>query len=247
MATPRYTTRQELPYLVEKGRDTVLSCPVYAGDALSAPTLSGSSITVYDESNTAIVNAQAVTIVGSIAEYTIPAALTTSRNPSSGWRVEWTLAGLSGAPGPQVFRSSAYLVRYRLFPTIAGADIGKRIPALATSFAGRPTTATTYSDAIEEADTEVQRRLIVNQRRPWLIVEPWVLREAWLTLAIAIVYEGLAAVSTEEGPYMERAKYYRQLFEDAFGTASSSMDWDQDGSADSTKRTPARPGVVWTS
>lgn len=240
-ATPRYTVRQDLPYLIELGRDTVLTCPVYYEGSLSAP--SSGTITIYDATNTAVVSAANVTVSGSIAQYTVTAATTTSLDPEEGWRVEWVLTLSTGDVVRP--RSTAYLVRYRLFPTIADADVAKRVPVLATTHAARPTTATTYQGHIEEADTEIQRRLLNAGRRPWLVVDPWALRECWLTLTIALIYDSLVATSGAD-PHAERAAHFRGLFEAAWTAASLQLDWDDDGQVDdTTSRTAARPSGVW--
>lgn len=242
-ATPRYTTRQDLPFLIEIGKDTVLACPVYRDGALVEPA--SATVTVYDAANVAVVSAAAASVVSSVAEYTLSAATTAALLPSSGWRVEFTLVALAGASSSVLLTSSAYLVRRRLYPTIADADVARRVPSLAITFAGRPTVASTYQGAIDEADTIVQRRLLEGGRRPWLLVEPWALREVWLTLTIAIVYEGLVGVAGDGDPYTARAAHWHDLYEAAWATAQSAMDWDQDGAADSTERTSAKPAGVW--
>lgn len=241
-ATPRYTVRQDLPYLIEVGRDTVLTIPVYYGGSLIAPT--SGTITIYDETATAVVDGAAVTISGSVAEYTVLAATSTGRVPSPGWRVEWELTLTGGDVVTP--RSTAYLVRQRLYPTISDVDIGRRVPALATTFAGRPTTASSYQTVIEEADTEVQRRLISDERRPWLVVDPWALREVWLTLAITLIYDGLVAVAAPGDPYTERAEHFRRLYDAAWSEATLQLDYDEDGAVDDPdQRTAARPSGVW--
>ena len=224
------------------GQDVVLTCPIYLGGALVAPT--EGTVSVYDEAGVAVVDAADVTIAGSIAQYTAAGSLTSDRSPSAGWRVEWDLT-LTGGDVVRP-RSTAYVVLRRLYPTIADADIAKRVPALAVDFAGRPTTATTYQNQIEDADTEVQRRLITAGRRPWLIVDAWALREVWLTLAIALIYDGLTGTAGSGDPYTERAAHFRGLFEGAWTTATTQLDWDQNGTVDTpNKRTGARRTGWW--
>jgi hypothetical protein len=243
-ATPRYTTRQDLPYLLEVGQDVKLCAPVYDNGALVAPT--AGTITIYDETGTAVVSAAAVTISGSQAEYTAIGSLTSSRSPSAGWRVEWSLT-LTGGDVVRP-RSTAYVVRRRLYPTIADLDVAKRVPSLAITFDGRPTSAgtTTYQGYIEDADTEVQRRLISAGRRSWLVVDAWALREVWLTLTIALIYDALVGAASPGDPYAERAAHFRELFEAAWTSATLQLDWDEDGDVDEVdRRTSARPAGVW--
>lgn len=237
-ATPRYSTRAELPVLVEIGRATRLTCPLYADGAAVAP--SAATVTLYDAAEAVIVTA-AADVSSGVAEYALGAQ---SAAPSSRWRVEWSIT-VPTAPDAVVLSSTVYVVRRRLYPTIADADVGKRVPSLALTFAGRPTIVDSYSDAIEEADTEVQRLLIQADRRPWLVMEPWALRETWLCYTIAIIYEGLVAAAAEGEPYGDLAARWRERADMAFKAAQSQMDWDQDGDADSTERTALRPAGVW--
>lgn len=241
-ATPRYSTRADLPPLVEIGRDTVLTCPVHAAGALVAA--SSASLSLYDDTGAAVLTDAAATVPGGIAEYTVAAALTSSREPSGLWRVVWTVT-IPAAPAPVVFRFTLYLVRHRLYPTIADEDVGKRVPSLAIDFPGRPTIVESYADAIEEADTEVQRRLLEGGRRPWLVCEPWALRETWLCYAIAIIYEGLVAAAPDGEPYGDLGAAWRKRAEDAFSAAKSTVDYDEDGTADGTERAAMRPAGVW--
>lgn len=240
-ATPRYTTRLDLPHLIELGQATVLVCPVYSSGALVSP--SAGTITITDGANTAVVSAAAVTITGGIAQYTVLGAVTSALSPSSSWRVLWSLT----LPDGTVFvhRSEAFLVRYRLYPTISDQDVVRRIPALSTTAASRPTTVSTYQGFIEEADTIIQQALIAAGRRPWLVMSPSALRESWLTLTIAMIFDSLSAVAAPGDPWTERATHWRGLYTAAWAAASTTMDWDQDGFADSTERLAAKPSGFW--
>jgi hypothetical protein len=239
-ATPRYSTRADLPPLVEIGRDTVLTCPVYAAGALVAAV--SATVTIYDDVG-AVMDAGPAPPSGGIAECTVLAATTAGKAPSGLWRIVWEVTLAAGAPVS--FRSTLYLVRYRLYPTIADADVGKRVPSLSLTFAGRPTIVSSYSDAIEEADTIVQRTLLEDARRPWLVCEPWSLREAWLCYAIAVIYEGLIVSSPDGEPYGDLAVSWRKRADDAFKAAKSTVDYDEDGAADGVGRQSARAPGTW--
>ena len=240
-ATPRYSTRQDLPYLIEVGQAVTLACPVYRDGALVAST--AGTISIYDADGTAVVSAAAVT-PGSTAEYTVSSLTTSGLDPSANWRVEWLLTLTGGDVVTP--RSTAHLVRRRLYPTISDADIARRVPALATSFAGRPTIATTYQGLIDEADTEIQRRLILGGRRPWLVVDAWALREVYLTLTIALIYDALTATAGQGDPYTERAAHWRSMFEAEWARTSVQLDVDEDGQVDEPDtRASAKPSGVW--
>lgn len=236
-----YTTRQALPHLIELGRATTLSAPVYLDGTLTAP--SAGTVSVYDEGGDVIVSAAAVTVTASVATYTVSGPLTSDLTPSDRWRVEWTLT-VSGTTVP--IRDEAALVRYRLRPTITDADIGQRIRILSTDLAARPTSATTYSAAIEEADIRVQTDLLREGRRPWLVVSASALRECWLSAAIAVILDGLAIAHASDGdPYAARARDWDERYERAMSRARVAMDWDDDGEADAGGRTGPRAGALW--
>lgn len=240
-AAARYSVRQELIQLIERGRDTVLQAPLYLDGVLVAP--SSGTITIYDESDTAVVSAAAVTIASSIAEYTVAAATTSSLDLGAGWRIEWSLT-VSGQPAAVVIPQEAALVRYRLRPVISDADIIRRSPALDPSSAVCITSETDYQEYINEADTEVQSRLIALGRRPWLVASPSALRSVWLYCTLALIYESLRDRRPTDG-YVEPATAYRQMYERAWSEARVSFDWDEDGDGDTLTRTAVKPGVVW--
>lgn len=238
-----YTTQRPLPYLLERGRDTVLDCPVYLEGALVTP--SGATVSVYDEAGAAVVSAAVATISGSIARYTVTGSATSNLSPSAGWRVEWTLT-IAGAS--VVFREEAYLVRHVLRPVISDRDIGQRIPVLRVGAAGGITTAASHQGAIAEADTLLQARLIEAGRRPWLVVSASALREVWLCWAISVIFDGLAAAAAARGgddPYAARAEEWRERGETAYGRARLAFDWADDGTADPGERVGPRAGTVW--
>lgn len=237
----RYSARQELIQLIERGRDTVLAAPLYLDGALVAPD--SGTITIYDESDTAVVSAQAVTVSASIAEYTVTAATTAGLSPYAGWRIEWTLT-VSGQPDDVVLTQEAALVRYRLRPVITDADIIRRIPALDYNGSVCITSESNYQDYIDEADTEVQARLLSLGRRPWLVASPSALRQVWLYCAIALIFESVHDHRPSDG-YLESAARYRQMYERAWSEAKVSFDWDEDGDGDSIDRVGVKPGVIW--
>jgi hypothetical protein len=158
---------------------------------------------------------------------------------SDGWRVEWELV-IAGET--YRFVNDAALVRTRLYPTITDADLVRRVSALDPGSSTVITTNQTYQDAIDEADVELQLRLIERGERPWMVATPSALRQVWLALAIAIVFENL---SSRNDAYRETAAAWRQRYEDAYGKATLRYDRDQDGQADSHEREGLKRPVVW--
>lgn len=242
-ASSRYSARQESIQLIERGRDSVIQAPLWLDGALVAPD--SGTVTIYDASDTAVVSGAAVTVASSIAEYTVAAATTSALELGMGWRVEWTLA-ISTEPDDVVWSQEAALVRYRLRPAVSDADIIRRAPALDPSSSVVITTETHYQEYIDEADTEIQARLLSLGRRPWLVASPAALRQVWLFLTLALIFESVHDHRPTDG-YADTAARYRQLYERAWSEARVSFDWDSDGDGDSLERVGVKPGVVWLS
>lgn len=240
MAIPaRYTARFALPDLLEQGQDATVQCPVYRAGELVAP--SEGTVVVYDRAGEEVFAAD-VEISDDIAHATVPEADLDGLELSDGWRVEWLLLMPDGHR--HRFRNDAHLVRYRLYPTITDADIGRRLRALDPASASVITTSTTYQGEIDEADIELQLRLIERGQRPWLIATPSALRQTWLTLTIAIILEDLAV--RDPDAYAARAKDWRARYEAALSSATLQYDRDQDGLVDQPgEREAALPSVVW--
>jgi len=235
----RYTARFQLPELLERGRAELIFCPIYRDGAAVAP--SAGTITITDSRGVAVVSAAAVTITGSIAQYSVADGVTSALDFGDGWAFVWALTMPDGVV--HKFRNNGALVAFRLYPTITDADIARRVSGLDTSSATALTSATNYQNSIDEADVEVQLRLLERGRRPWLIASPSALRMVWLTLAVAIIIEDLA---TRNDEYVEAAARWRTRYESAWASATLLLDYDQDGQADSAnERVAARDPVIW--
>lgn len=235
-----YSARFELPELFELGRNQVIMCRVYRSGALVAPTEAGSTVTIYNASNTAVVSAAAVTVSGSVARYTaLAAALGTT--PGEGWQVEWSLVMPDGVT--HVFRTDAALVRRRLYPVITEADLYRRVSGLDGSQAAAITSQTAWADKIDEAWVTIQQMLIRAGNRPNLVTSPSSFREAHLELTLALIFEDFASRLNEA--YGSRATAHRENFRRAWSELRFLYDADDSGQADSASSRKAAPRSVW--
>lgn len=230
--TTHYSARLLGPDLLERGRANALSCPIYQDGALVAPS-AGGTITIYDPQNVAQVDAQTVTISGSIATYSYTPS--SSLDLGVGWRVEWALTLSSVA---HVFRNDAALVRHRLYPVVTDADLFRRESSLNPSGAAPITSLTDFQNYLDEAWAEIQRRLLAAENRPNLVMEPSALRAVHRDLALSYVFDDLATRLNEA--YQAKADKYRALYEQGWGQLSFRYDADDDGQAEPQRR-PARP------
>jgi len=226
-----------------RGRASTIKAPIYLNGALVAPTASGSSVSVYDSSNTAIVDSGAVTVTGSIAEYTIAAGnLPATLALSVGWRIEWTLV-LAAAVKPDgviLARNPAALVRWPIQPVVSDEDLWGEVPSLDPAGSAPITSLTTYQTSIDAAWRKILLRLVRGGDQPHLIMEPSALYEPHLQLTLSLIFADLA---TRLNPaYRDLAADHRELYEGAWIAMAPEYDVGDDGQADPRRRS-ASPAV----
>lgn len=239
-----YVARAETVEMIERGKDNILTQPMYDAGALVAPTAVGSTCTVYDATNTSVAT-PTVSVASSIARATITAATTTSLTLSEGWRIEWAL--LMPDSTTRLVRRDAALVRTRLLPPATWTDIFRREPGLNPS-AANPIHSMTLSDLdpyLDEAWIQIETRLMAAGRRPWLVISPQALREPLITGTLALIFQ--AFVTRLKPAYQETAAMYLQAHERAWTAVRLAYDTDDDGAADGGA-VPAKVGAassVW--
>ena len=231
-----YSARIPFPDYLERNRSQTVKLEVYRDGALAAP--SSGTFTLYDDSDEEVVSAAAVTIASSVAEYTIPAlTLPTSKAVGEGWREEWALLMPDGVI--HTFRRSAALVLKNLYPVITDLDL----TALYTDLGDlRPASLTSFQGYIDEAWRQVLGRLIAAGRFPYLILDPWSLREIHLETTLALIFRDFAS-SLGQGQYLELAESHKKEASFAWKTLTFQYDEDHDGKPDSKRRRAAEPVI----
>jgi hypothetical protein len=233
----QYTARHDVPDLLQRGRSTTLQCRVYRSGALVEP--SAGTVSVYDSSGTAVVSAASVTVTSGVAQYAVSGATTSSLEPSSGWRVEWVLTMPDGVDHTVV--NDAALCRAVPHPVVTEATLYQRVPALDPQHPACLTAHPDYTAQLDEAWTQVQLRLLQDERRVELVLSPSSLREVHTLLTLALVFEDLAGRLNPA--HAEQARMYRQQYEAAWSRLDLRVyDTDDDGQGDA--RVSGR-GSVW--
>lgn len=234
-----YSFRFVLPELVEQSRDNLIKAPAYRDGALVAP--SSGTITVRNAAGQDVVTAQAVTVSGSVAQYTLTAAVLGAEELEEGWVFEWSLTMPDGIV--HLATNDGQCIRSRLYPNITDADIFRRESALDPNGGAPITTLSDFQDYIDEADVEVQLRMIQAGNRPNQIMSPTALRPVWLNLVLANTFEDLS--SRLNDAYARKAEHYRNAYEREFSRLNFLYDTDDDGTPDHpSDRRAARP-TVW--
>jgi hypothetical protein len=226
-----YQVRWLQPAYIERARDTFLEIEVFDDGALAAP--SSGTISVYNAVGTAVVDAQAVTVAASKANYTITAATVAAESFGASWRVEWSLVMPDGAT--YVFRQNGALVRVRLHPVIADADLTARHSDLSTYLPASNTTG--WEDWIAEAWREVTARLEAQGKRPDLIMSPEALRPVHLFTTLEIICRSLGGTGDSDNRWNRLSEVYGEEKRQAWSSLKFIYDDDNSGAEPSSSRT----------
>jgi len=227
------------PYLIERGKDQLIKCPLYQDGALVVPA--SGTIDLVDPSNVKQVDGAAVTVSGSIAQYTVLAALTSPLSLGEGWRVDWSL---TIAGDVHDFRNDAALVRRSLYPVLTDDDLYRRVSALNPSNPAVIHSLTTFQDYRDEAWAEIGGRLIARGNRPNLIMSPNSMRSPHMNLTLALIFDDFSTRLNDA--YREHADYYRREYKESFAELDFLYDSSDSGQADSVTTRRAAVPTVWT-
>ena len=231
-----YSARFIGPDLIERDRANVLKAPIYRSGALAAPT--GGTITIYDGGGAKVVDAAAVTVTASVAQYSLASATVTSQSFGSGWRIDWALAMPDGVT--HTFRRSAALVRRALYPVITDTDLTELHSDLTTL---RPASLSSYQQYIDSAWHDIIDMLINAGNFPYLVMEPSAFRRVHLYKTVEIIARDFSTSFGDGSKWDGLADVYEMKFDKNWGKLNFIYDSDDDGQPDARKR-PAS-AVMW--
>ena len=227
MAETRYAARLVDPgFAIERGRDNVLTCPVYAGATLTAP--SSGTCTVRTEDG--VISTGAVVIAGSVAEYTITAAQMTGLTYSDDVSVEFALTMPDAVV--HTFRSEGAICRVSGQQRVTPADL-YRLELYLDPASGGAVWSQTGADQCIEAHLEVETELWLAGRRPYLVVSQSALRRVEMLTALRMCCEALS--TTGRQTFVDKAARYTQLLAQTKQQATLQYDVDGDGRIDDSQ------------
>ena len=236
MAWVEYQARFITPAYIERDRDTLLTLGLYSAGALAAP--SSGTISIFDAAGVAVVDGGSVVITADEATYTAKTSNHGSLSLSSGWRVEWSLTMPDGYV--HVVRQDAALVRMRLHPVITDADLLARHTDLTNL---RPSALTSYEDYIIEAWREIVGQLEERGRRPYLVISAQALRGVHLYTTLGLIFRDFAGSGDPTNRWFVEAERYEARAREAWASLTLAYDEDDDGKADSTRRSGGMTSV----
>jgi hypothetical protein len=203
-----------------------------------------SKVTVFRPDTTKLVDNQTVTVTSSVATYPIAAlTLPSTENLGEGWMVQWDLY-LGAALTYRQFRVDAALIRTKLWPSASNIDLLDRHPELASQY---PYGESSWDKVINSAWQSIELRLLESGRRPYLIMNPWGLRESLVLLSLARVFRSLSTFTPGTGKYVELATEYMKEYEKEWDRVKLTIDWSNEGYPDPADQGQAASPVVFLS
>jgi hypothetical protein len=235
-----YRTTFDLPVYLERGREQIISCPVYDESSTLAAPDAADTVSVLRPDGTALVDAQTIAVVGSTATYTLtPAA---SETLAEGWQVVWNLT--IGTDSQRAYKVDAALVRQVLHPMVTDAHLTQRHPELVDLY---PEGSTSFDGAISAAWTSIQIRLLQSGRRPYLVLSPWSLHEPLILLSLGYVFRALSTYTVGGDRYSDLSATYLKAYEDAWAQVNLTYDSDGDGHPDEGEQGQSGHPVIFLS
>ena len=230
-----YAARIAYPSLLVRGADTAVALPVYRDGALVAP-VSG-TYRLLGPGGNAIVS-HAVSVVSSVATYTIPAAsLPNSLTLGEGYMEVWSLVF---ADQSSEFRRTAALALCPIFPVVTDLDLIAEYQPLGSLLGGD---LTTYQGSIDQAWKEILSRLINEGRLPYMIRTPDAVRQAHLHLSLSKVFQGFG-LNADGNHYRDLAKEENGRYVEAYNRMSVQLDQAQTGLVDNPMARASATGPI---
>lgn len=229
------SARWDLPYeLIERGTASTIRLRLYRDAAPVVPSVV--TVSVYDGSNTAIVDEETATISGGVSSYLVAGALTSPLSLGLDYRVVWTADG-------RTYDIPCALCRRIVYTTVTDVDIRRRWAYLDPTTVGTITRQTSWQRLIDDAWLTIEHRLIEQGRRPWLILTPSSLREPHLLLAAARIHDELAVRGNAN--MQDRADQLMRQYEAAWSRVVMDYDADDDGKVDDPNARTAAQSSIW--
>lgn len=235
-----YTLEATLPEVLIRGRATPIRARVWSGASQSIPT--AATVTVRDDTGTAVVDAASATIsTDGTCSYAVGASIVpTTYSPSNLWQVVWTLT-LAGTA--RDFVQDCTLARYWPTPRVREQDMVARHEWLPRLLKRSTNTLSTY---IAGAWSTVVRRLIGTGTAPYRILNSGALYEYHLSLSLSRVFNDAAAASGGDGRYAELADKYAEEAEREWRRLRLTIDTDDDGVASPGDEGRPASGILMT-
>jgi len=226
-----YAVAIPTPRTPQIGRALALTLPLYS-EAGVLQTVASGTITVRLGSQV-LVDELAIT-PGAPPSYTLLATATQDLAPSDEYQEIWT------TPLGQ-FTHGGFLVRHAYYSTVNDTHLQERHPELLQLLPPGETTAEKFR---RQANEKIQRDLLKQGRRPWLIVDAWALHDAEKFLALHTWANDAAMRTSGTSDYLRLAREYLAAYEREMGSVSFRFDESESGQASSAMESAEASGIV---
>lgn len=221
------TVERELPVYLVRDTDSVVTLTVRGDGVIRPITQAGSKVSVFDDNNEAVVDAQDVTVdAGGVASFTVLAATLPSDTYSwsNRWRVEWSAIVDTKT---KVIREDAHLVTFEPFMTLTETRLRGLHSDLARMF---PPGVTNHDQWKVPAFTEILTLLLDVGRPPTKLISSWSLRRPHEKLTLHYRFRDLSTFAAGTGRYAELANDYEKEFNAAWDKLRlDKFDYSDDG------------------
>ena len=218
-----YALRAQLPVFLVRNRSNDLAADTRNEDGTQATPASG-RISILRDDGTEVQASAAVTIAGGQARFQVAAGTLPPAEPLSDlWQIRWSLTMPDGLD--HVFIQSAHHVLFGVNSTVSPDDLTSRHQEASGLLAA----GQTLGQFIEASFEAIQRRLLTNGRRPYLVLEPYVLHEPQLFLSLHMLFLDAHSSVGGDGKYLEMSEHYSEAYERAWSRLSFRYDVDEDG------------------
>ena len=235
-----YAPQIKIVQLLERGRSQVVDLPIYRDGALVEPA--SFTYTLKKPNGDAIVDAQAGTVVGSIAQYTISAGqLVSTLELGEGYLEEWAVT-ISGAV--YHFRRMASVVLRRLYPVVSDGDLTATYSQLADL---RPSSLTSYQTYIDEAwFTILQRLRREGGGLEYLVMSPEAFRAAHQNLSLYYIFRDFhSSLGQSNGRYLDLANEHFKQYGHEWKTINFVYDIGHDGKAEDPDNRVSKQPIIY--
>ena len=228
-----YTPRIPYPDVLERGRQQVVSLPVYRDGALAAP--SDGTFSLYDPSGL-VITTGSVTIASSTASYTLTTThLATTLALGEGYQEVWALVMPDTAT--HTFRRTAAVARRLLYPVYSDVDALAEYPSMTRDLGP---SATSLQGQLDEAWRQILGWLAERRAYPYLVLTSDSFRDLHRHITLSLWFKSAFRGSTA-GPDRWEAlwKHHQAEAEKARLSLTMQIDRDHDGFAENESREKA--------
>ena len=230
------TSPQYAPNWLTRSASTTLTLPLYDSDGRTLVAPSSGTFTLLYPDGTKLVDAQAVTVSGSVAQYTvtvpatyIPDGETVSKTVplGDGYLEKWAIT-ISGQT--ETYVRDAAIVRSKLYPVVVEGDITDLHNGLDDVL--QSSSLPDFGAYIRSAWKVIVNALRRDARHPQLVLSPYDLRLVHLYKVLELIFTD-AGTNPKQASYLDLADRYGKLFEQEWKALSFVYDADQTGTVSS--------------